>query len=48
MAATTGSHSLDADTKDGEKYLRHQLKMLCPSIVEKIASNNPTQMAFHP
>ena len=28
IAATTGSKSFDADTKDGEKYLRHQLKIL--------------------
>ena len=40
-AATTGSHSLDADTKAGEKYFRHQLKMLCPRIVEKTASSRP-------
>ena len=28
IAAATGSHSLDADTKAGEKYFKHQLKML--------------------
>ena len=28
IAATTGSQSLEADTKAGEKYLRHQLKIL--------------------
>ena len=27
-AAATGSQSLEADTKEGEKYFRHQLKML--------------------
>ena len=36
MAATTGSHNLEADTKDGEKYFRHQLKILCPKMVENI------------
>jgi len=28
IAATIGSHSFVADTKDGEKNLRHQLKTL--------------------
>ena len=48
IAATTGSQSLEADTKDGEKYFRHQLKILCPKIVEKIASSRPTTMALGP
>ena len=35
IAAATGSHNLDADTKAGEKYFKHQLKMLWPKINEK-------------
>ena len=41
MDAATGSHSLDADTKAGEKYFRHQLKMLCPKMVENTAKYLP-------
>ena len=48
IAATTGSQSLDADTKAGEKYFRHQLKILCPKIVEKMDSNKPTTTALIP
>ena len=47
-AAATGSQSLDAETKEGEKYFRHQLKMLWPRIVEKMASNAPTMMGLGP
>ena len=39
--ATTGSQSFEADTKAGEKYFKHQVKILCPSKVEKIPSSNP-------
>ena len=46
--ATTGSQSLEAETKEGEKYLRHQLKMLCPKMVEKTPSNRPTIGALNP
>ena len=42
------SQSLEADTKDGEKYFRHHLKMLCPRMVEKTASSKPTTMVFSP
>ena len=48
MAATTGSQSLDADTKAGEKYLRHQLKILWPRMVENNASSKPTTTALKP
>ena len=41
-AAATGSHSLEADTKEGEKNFRHQLKILCPRSVENTASKSPT------
>ena len=47
-AAATGSQSLEAETKDGEKNFRHQLKMLCPRIVEKMASSAPTRMGLGP
>ena len=47
-AAATGSQSLDAETKEGEKYFRHQLKMLWPRMVEKMARRAPTTMALGP
>ena len=47
-AATTGSHSFDADTKAGEKYFKHQLKILCPNMVEKTDNNKPTTIALIP
>ena len=46
--ATTGSHSLDAETKAGEKYFRHQVKILCPSNVEKIPRRSPQIAGFIP
>jgi len=48
IVAATGSQSLEADTKEGEKYFRHQLKMLCPRIVEKIARKNPIEIGLNP
>ena len=48
IAAATGSQSLEADTNAGEKYFRHQLKILCPKIVEKTDNNNPTTTALIP
>ena len=48
IAATTGSQSFEADTNAGEKYLRHQLKILCPSIVENSAKRRPTITALIP
>lgn len=47
-AATTGSHNFDADTNAGEKYFKHQLKILCPNIVENTDNNNPTITALVP
>ena len=47
-AATTGSQSFDADTNAGEKYFKHQLKMLCPKIVENTDNSNPTITALIP
>ena len=47
-AATTGSQSLEADTKEGEKYFKHQLKMLWPKMVENTASSRPTITALQP
>ena len=47
-AATTGSQSFDADTNAGEKYFKHQLKILCPKIVEKTDNNRPTITALTP
>lgn len=41
-AATGGSQSFEADTNDGDKYFRHQLKILCPSSVEHTESSSPT------
>ena len=35
-----------AGKKDGEKYLRHHEKILCPMIVEKTASKRPTTTAL--
>ena len=40
-AAATGSQSLEADTKDGEKYFRHQENTLWPRMVGNNASRNP-------
>lgn len=48
IAAATGSQSFDADTNAGEKYFKHQLKMLCPKIVEKADSKSPTTTALIP
>ena len=47
-AATTGSQSLDAETKEGEKYFKHQLKILWPNMVEHTASSKPTITALQP
>ena len=46
--AITGSHNFDAETNAGEKYFRHQLKILCPKIVENTASKKPTITTFIP
>ena len=46
--ATTGSQSFDAETNDGEKYLRHHEKILCPIMVENSANNIPTTAAEYP
>lgn len=46
--ATTGSRSLDADTNDGDKNFRHQLKILCPKMVEKTLKSKPTTIAETP
>ena len=48
IADTTGSHSFDADTKEGEKYFKHQEKMLWPKMVENIANRSPTTGALMP
>lgn len=46
--ATTGSHNFDADTKAGEKYFKHQVKILCPRSVEKIPSRSPQTAGLMP
>ena len=47
-AAATGSHSLEADTKEGEKNFRHQLKILCPKRVEHTLRSRPTTTDLTP
>ena len=41
IADTTGSQSFDAETNEGEKYFKHQLKILWPKMVEKSESRSP-------